>query len=1098
MNRWERVEDVFHKVADLAPGEQSRVVADLCGEDGWTRARVMELVHADRGATSHSLAHIEASASRVRKEVETGVGPRPLPSRIAEFAVRARLGQGGFGTVYLAEQEQPVRRTVALKVIRPGFDTDLILARFEGERRTLALLDHPNIARMVSAGQTDDGLPYFSMEFIDGRVITTYCDEAKLTIPDRLRLFIGVCRAIHHAHQKGVVHRDIKPGNVLVTLVDGSPIAKVIDFGISKVLHATDEWGATLASVGQLIGTPEYMSPEQAKSGGQNVDTRSDVYALGVLLHELVTGVLPFDREELRKAGPVHACRMIAEMDPLSPTQRLRATRAGTTAHAAARGLDGPGSLERAVRGDLSVIITKAMAREPSRRYASAEDVAADVERFLRQEPILARGAGAAYRAQKFLARNRVGVAAAIAAVLLAGSLIWGVQKSLSARRVLQETAERAQARAYDGMIASLAGAENALSRGDEAAARTALLSIPATLRGWEWRVLRGMLNESRVLRTEQWTPLHMQVQSSGALVATGSYFQRVDVFRADTGAQILTLGEDTDPAWAPVGVAWSPDGSLLAAGVRDGIWIGDPRSPQSARTLPIPGFAGSLAWSADGTRLACVRIRTGGHDGVSVIDARSGEVLVQGLAPFSHYVLLHPTRPVVLWGDIAGYLHGYDYAAQREVLKTRVCGDGINAIRLTPDGRRIAAASSCQAVAFYDVETLDLVDKFNTPRAVIDFAFSTDSVWMYAASNTTLIDVFSLSTGSWAYAFSGGESATQALCVHPVSGEVFTGGPNSQVRVTQPRRDVLDLGIGPGGAMPTALASGGTVLVQEDTRDADPARTQGTYRAIDTHAARVIDTVPYALSMGWGSFAVGVPGDPDRFWHIRSGRLKLRDVGGQRDLCAMPIPSAIGLHGWRESPHMVLTLWRGGWWVLDSISGETLREVRLHPSVAVESISPNGKYAQCVEPLRDASTSRDGGEVTATYTIRDVQTGEVVSTLEPVAYGGYFTFSPDGTRCACGHDSVQVYDTRTGERLARFSEQPGEHNWVRFVDGGKRLVAAAPSGRLQVWDTATGRPVMSLPYSGISTVMSDGTLAVIGSDRVLRLLRPDPRELLP
>ncbi|HEX2838076.1 MAG TPA: serine/threonine-protein kinase [Phycisphaerales bacterium] len=1007
MNRWERVEDVFHKVADLAPGEQTRVVADLCGEDGWTRARVMELVHADRGATSHSLAHIEASASRVRKEVETGAGPRPVPVRIAEFAVKARLGQGGFGTVYLAEQEHPVRRTVALKVIRPGFDTDLILARFEGERRTLALLDHPNIARMVSAGQTDDGLPYFSMEFVDGRAITTYCDEAKLSIPDRLRLFVGVCRAIHHAHQKGVVHRDIKPGNVLVTLVDGTPIAKVIDFGISKVLHATDEWGATLASVGQLIGTPEYMSPEQAKSGGQDVDTRSDVYALGVLLHELVTGVLPFDREELRKAGPVHACRMIAEMEPLSPTQRLRATRAGSAVHAAARGLESPASLERAVRGDLSVIIAKATAREPSRRYASAEDLAADVERFLRQEPILARGAGAAYRARKFLARNRVGVAAAVTAVLLAGSLIWGVQKSLSERRVLQQSAERAQSRAYDEMIASVARAENAIARGDEAAARTALTSVPGALRGWEWRVLRGMLNESRVLRTEQWTPLHMHINPAGTLVATGSYFQRVDVFRADTGGQVLTLGEVADPAWAPAGVAWSPDGVRLAAGVRDGVWIGDPLSPNSARILPIPGYPGSLAWSADGTRLACVRIRTNGRDGVSVIDARSGEVLAEGLAPFSHYVLLHPTRPVVFWGDIAGYLHGYDYAAQREVLKTRVCGDGINAIKLTPDGRRIAAASSCQVIAFYDVETLELVDKFNTPRAVIDIGFSPDGVWVYAASNTTLIDVFSLSTGSWAYAFSGGESATQALCVHPVSGEVYTGGPNSQIRVTQPRRDVFDLGIGPGGAMPVALAAGGIVLVQEDTRDADQTRTQGTYRVVDTRTARVVDTVPYALNMGWGSFAVGAPGDPHRFWHIRSGQLKLRSIGEQRDLCAMPIPSAIGLHGWRDSPHMVLTLWRGGWWVLDSTTGETLRDVRLHPSIAVESMSPDGKYVQCVEPLRDASTSREGDEVTVTYTIRDVQTGEVVSTLEPVAYGGYFAFSPDGATCACGYDSV-------------------------------------------------------------------------------------------
>ena len=326
------------------------------------------------------------------------------------------LGKGGMGVVYLAEQQQPIRRLVALKVIKLGMDTREVIARFESERQALALMDHPNIARVFDAGASDDGRPYFVMEYVPGIPISEYCDQNRLNNRERMELFITVCHAVQHAHQKGIIHRDIKPSNVLVSVQDGRPVAKMIDFGVAKATNQNLTERTFFTEHGVLIGTLEYMSPEQV--GGENVDATTDIYSLGTLLYELLVGVLPFDPKMLRGAGYNEIMRIIREEETPAPTAKLRSLGAKTAEIATLRHTD-PKALERQLRGDLDWITSRAMEKERTRRYASASELAADIERHLHNEPVLASPPGAVYRANKFVRRHRGAVAATLVACLV-------------------------------------------------------------------------------------------------------------------------------------------------------------------------------------------------------------------------------------------------------------------------------------------------------------------------------------------------------------------------------------------------------------------------------------------------------------------------------------------------------------------------------------------------------------------------------------------------------------------------------------------------------------------------------------------------------
>jgi serine/threonine protein kinase/tetratricopeptide (TPR) repeat protein len=412
-----QVKSIFLEAIEHAPEQWPAFLDRVCAGDVGLRAEVEKLLRSQAAIGSFR----ETTRLVLPTAFEERIGEHP-GAIIGPYKLLEQIGEGGFGVVFLAEQQEPIRRKVALKVLKPGMDTRQFLARFEAERQALGLMDHPHIARVLDAGATEAGRPWFVMELVYGVPITEFCDRNRLSPEARLALFLDVCHAIQHAHHKGIIHRDIKPGNVLVTLHDGKPTVKVIDFGVAKALAEKLTERTLFTASGQMIGTPVYMSPEQVERGGLDIDTRSDVYALGVLLYELLTGTTPLESQRLREAGYAEMQRLIREEEALPPSRQLSSLGDSATVLAGNRGLDAK-RLARLLAGDLDWIVLKALEKDRNRRYGTPASFAEDIDRYLRREPILARPPSTAYRVTKFVQRNRAAVltAAVVVAALLAG-----------------------------------------------------------------------------------------------------------------------------------------------------------------------------------------------------------------------------------------------------------------------------------------------------------------------------------------------------------------------------------------------------------------------------------------------------------------------------------------------------------------------------------------------------------------------------------------------------------------------------------------------------------------------------------------------------
>jgi serine/threonine protein kinase/tetratricopeptide (TPR) repeat protein len=443
-------ESLFARALEIeSAAERAAFLDRACADNPALRAELEALLRAHE--QSGDLLDMPESATRTADQPA-----REAPgAALGPYKLLERIGEGGMGTVWMAEQQEPIRRRVAVKVIKEGMDSRQVLARFEAERQALALMEHPNIAKVLDAGRTPSGRPYFVMELVKGQPITTYCDERRLGVRERLELFADVCRAVQHAHQKGVIHRDIKPSNVLVAPYDGRPVVKVIDFGVAKATgqRLTDK--TLFTGFGALVGTPEYMSPEQAEVNNQDIDTRSDIYSLGVLLYELLTSSTPLTRKWLQEAALLEVLRAIREEEPPRPSTRLSASKDSLASISAQRQTE-PAKLTRLVRGELDWVAMKALEKDRNRRYDAANGFAMDVQRYLADEPVQACPPSARYRLGKFVRRNKGRVTAAVAmlVLLLVGTAVstWQAVRATRAEEntgeaLAQTTAAQAQTR---------------------------------------------------------------------------------------------------------------------------------------------------------------------------------------------------------------------------------------------------------------------------------------------------------------------------------------------------------------------------------------------------------------------------------------------------------------------------------------------------------------------------------------------------------------------------------------------------------------------------------------------------------------------------
>ena len=1068
-----------------------------------------------------------------------------------KYKLLQAIGEGGMGAVWMAQQIEPVKRLVALKLIKAGMDSKTVIARFEAERQALSMMDHPNIARVFDVGTTANGRPFFVMELVKGTPITEFCDARKMTPKQRLELFVPVCNAIQHAHQKGIIHRDIKPSNVLVALHDDKPVPKVIDFGVAKAIGQPLTERTLHTAFEQVVGTPAYMSPEQATFNQLDIDTRSDVYSLGVLLYELLTGTTPIERERFRKVALMEMLRVVREEEPPRPSTRLSSTEARASI-SAVRGTE-PAKLSQAFRGELDWIAMKALEKDRTRRYETANALARDVQRFLADEVVEARPPSMSYRMRKFVRRHKGRVVAASVILLaLIGGFIgtaYGVIEAGNQRiaNSLREQAERDrdaaevarsesdQARgvavaAREGETQAKIVAESArddLAKEREklarveygrtmqvahqewrdnnlVAARALLESTRADLRGWEWHYVHRLCHADLFTLKGHNAVVHSaSFSTDGSRVVTGCREGTVKVWNAKTGAELLTFkghkGDITSATFSADGsrvVTAGLDRTTVKSGFQDEptvtetmVKVWDAKMGNQLLTLKgHTSYVHSASFSTDGSRI----VTGSGDKTAKVWDAKTGAELltINGHTNGVRSASFSVDGSRVLTGSDDHTAKVWDSKTGTELLTIKGHTSGVSSASFSADGSRIVTGSGEGTAKVWDAQTgAELLTLRGHTASVISASFNADGSRVVTGSFDKTARVWNAKSGEF-------------LILKGHIGEIFSASFSADgSRVVT--------GSGDRTAKVWDANTGEVVITLRDpTGSLKPSVSADKSRVVEAgsnNTVKVWDAKTLANTRGILLTLRGHTGYVDSASFSPDGS---RIVTGSRDQTAKVWDAKTGAELFTLKGHadMITSasfsadgsrIVTGGSWdntakVWDAKTGVELLTLRGHTDY-VTSASFNADGSRIVT-----------GSWDRTAKIWDAKTGAEIFTLK--GQNVYVSFSTDGSRIVTGSSdkTATVWDAKTGFELFTLKGHTSGVQSASFSADMSRIVTGSRDQTAKVWDAKTGAELLTLRHTfpvDSASFSADGSKIVTGSSNYWTAVwdsRPVNREFLP